>query len=58
MSYKGLIIKLQKVYAHYDLLRQQENIHESTMKQCDLICNEIDKILESELYMMKRHFKY
>lgn len=54
MGYKGLIIKLQKLYAHYDYKRHQD----ASKSEYDLICKEIDNILTSEKYAMKRHFKY
>lgn len=58
MSYKGLIVKLQKLYAHYDCIRNEKDIYMPTKKQCDLICKEINSLLESEEYKMKKHFKY
>ena len=54
MSYKGLIIKLQKLYAYYDYIRNEKDIYKPTKEQC----KEIDNLLESEEYAMKKHFKY
>ena len=58
VGYKGLIIKLQKLYATYDALRQRNDIYEPTKHECDIVCDEIDRILKSEEYMMKKYFKY
>lgn len=58
MSYKGLIVKLQKLYAYYDCIRNERDIYIPTKEQCDLICKEINSVLESEEYAMKKHFKY
>lgn len=54
MSYRGLIIKLQKLYAHYDCIRNEKDIYKPTKEQCDLICKEINNLLESEEYAMKK----
>lgn len=58
MGYKGLIIKLQKTYAHCDCLRQENNIYKPTKEECNLICDIIDNILKSEEYAMQKHFRY
>lgn len=58
MSYKGLIVKLQKLYAYYDCIRNGRDIYIPTKDQCDLICEEINNVLKSEEYAMKKYFKY
>lgn len=58
MSYKGVIVKLQRLYAYYDCIRHEPNVYKPTKEECDLICKEINNLLESEEYAMKKHFKY
>ena len=58
MSYKRIIIKLQRLYAYYDSIRYEPNVCKPTKEECDLICKEINNLLESEEYAMKKHFKY
>lgn len=66
-SYKGLIIKIQKLKANID--RNIENIKESDYynpecKKNEYVriqqefSNELDNLLISEEYSMKKYFKY
>lgn len=51
-------MKLQKLYAYYDCIRNERDIYIPTKDQCDLICEEINNVLKSEEYAMKKYFKY
>lgn len=61
MSYKGLIIKIQKLKAYYDKTifeledKKEENEKIVAYKN---FSQDLDSILESEKYAMKRQFKY
>lgn len=56
-SYRRLITKLQKLYAHHDILRGKE-VRNNNLDISDTICQEIENILNSESYYMKKYFKY
>lgn len=68
MSYKGLIIKIQALQANYN--REIEEIKDnytyynpectktSRLMQLQEFSDELDKVLKSEEYAMKKHFKY
>lgn len=67
MGYKGLIIKIQKLKASYDnsIFRIQESDYynpectkRETIRFMQDFSNELDKILISEEYAMKKAFKY
>ena len=68
MGYKGLIIKIQKLKANYDRKIAEIEAEElycipfvtkdAKIELYKKFSNELDKILESEEYGMKKHFKY
>lgn len=66
-TYKGLIIKIQKLKANYDreiaTIQKYDYYNPNCSKEKALrfyrdFSDELDKILESEQYGMKKHFKY
>ena len=68
MSYKGLILKIQRLQATYDYQIEQfkENecfyspvcSKENRIRCLEQFSKELDHILETEQYAMKKHFKY
>ena len=67
MSYKGLILKIQKLQAYYNYeieTTKQGNFYNPYCKKEEYIrlledfSNQLDHILETEEYTMKKHFKY
>ena len=67
MGYKGLIIKIQKLKANYD--REIADIQkydyynpecskEGTLEFYQNFSDELENILESECYGMKKYFKF
>lgn len=68
MSYKGVIVKIQKLKAYYDnclhIVKEEKNSYfPETSKQryiydLENFSKELDSLLESEEYSMKKHFKY
>lgn len=67
MCYKGLIIKIQKLKAFYDREIAYYKTHDCYDPYCRIeekiriyqqFSDEIDSLLESEEYMMKKRFKY
>lgn len=60
MSYKGLIVKLQKLYAYHDCTSREKGYkaYSNENEVHKQIADEIERILISEQYAMKKHFKY
>lgn len=68
MGYKGLIIKIQRLKAYYDydvetvkgqnLFYNPYCTKEEYIRLLDSFSKQLDSILESEEYGMKKHFKY
>lgn len=67
MGYKGLIIKIQKLKANYDrdIANMQKYTYynlecskEESIRFMQDFSDELEKILISEEYGMKKHFKY
>ena len=67
MSYKGVIIKIQRLKAYYDyeiaIVKQEPLFFNPYCKKEEYIrilenfSKELDLLLESEMYGMKKHFK-
>lgn len=68
MSYKGVIIKIQRLQAYYNFeIEKVKREHDFFNPYCEKqeyirilenISKELDHILETEEYAMKKHFKY
>ena len=67
MGYKGLIIKIQKLKAYYDFdieTTKNELFYnpycqkEEYIRILEGFSKQLDHILETEEYSMKKHFKY
>ena len=67
MGYKGLIVKIQKLKAYYDFdieTTKNEPFYnpycpkEEYIRILESFSKQLDHILETEEYSMKKHFKY
>lgn len=67
MGYKGLIIKIQKLQANYnrkiaDMKKEVSYVpfcsKEAKIELYEKFADELENILKSEQYGMKKHFKY
>lgn len=68
MSYKGLILKIQKLQAYYNFeietAKEEPYFYNPYCQKDEYIrileqfSKELDHILETEQYAMKKHFKY
>lgn len=68
MSYKGLILKIQKLQAYYnfEIETKKEELYfynpycqkDEYIRILEQFSKELDHILETEQYAMKKHFKY
>ena len=68
MSYRGLILKIQRLQAYYnyeiETTKQEKVFYNPYCKKEEYIrlledfSKQLDHILETEKYAMKKHFKY